>query len=637
MRTNHNASNRTAHDTASSTAQGTGPGSAPRTAPGTAPSPVQRTISSSCAKARCARSKQLFGKGLTSTRISAHARTLSGFELIAWRLYWAIQAERAEFGNRANRAIARSSVRCISRLFHAAELDLDPLSFAAIVRPRRVVLRRWCERSPTRYLEYFLFDVGRIEMNRLTKLALLAMLGLGIAGFARFVLAQSPGQQPPASSPYTLPPGSPPPVSLPGGPSLPSAPLPNGPSLPSAPLPTVPLPNAPLPATPSVGAPAPEGLKPLDVSPVLPTLPKQNAPASIHNELSKPVMPKVDLPKTDLPKVDGPSAPIKNEFPPTPAAQVDVGSARIERDGHPQNEDNPTGRQEPAVSVEWIGPPAAKVNQPADYSLVVRNVCNLGVSQVIVRVRVAEGVTVVATEPKALQEGNVLMWEVGNLLPKQERNLMLKLTCASKGDINCQAWVTFTGATAMTIRVREPKLMIKATAPEKVLVNDACTFLLTVSNPGDHPADQVKIHANLSEGLEHARGRGIDYDIGSLAAGETRSVQVICAAKSGGEQVCDATAEAEGGLKAADKAAVNVIMPRIDLEVAGPKLRYLDRKATYTIKVANPGDAPAANVAVNVLVPAGFKFMTADNGGRHDFSTRTVQWFLGEVGPGQSR
>jgi hypothetical protein len=468
-------------------------------------------------------------------------------------------------------------------------------------------------------------------MNRLTKVALLAMLGLGIAGFARLVLAQTPGQQPPVNSPYTLPPGSPPPVSLPGGPSLPSAPTPSAP-LPSAPLPSAPLPMAPLPGIPPVNTPAPDGLKPLDISPTLPTTPKHDTPRPVRTELPKTEMPKVELPKTDLP-----STPIKNDFPSAPAAQIEGSPARIERDAHLQNEDNPTGRQEPAVSMEWIGPPAAKVNQPADYSLVVRNVCNLGVSQVIVRVRVADGVTVAATEPKALQEGNVLMWEVGNLLPKQERNLVLKMTCATKGDINCQAWVTFTGATAMTIRVREPKLMIKATAPDKVLVNDACTFLLTVSNPGDHPADQVKIHANLSEGLEHARGRGIDYDIGSLAAGETRSVQVICAAKAGGEQVCDASAEAEGGLKAADKAAVSVIMPRIDLEVAGPKLRYLDRKATYTIKVANPGDAPAANVAVNVLVPAGFKFMTADNGGRHDFSTRTVQWFLGEIGPGQSR
>jgi uncharacterized repeat protein (TIGR01451 family) len=198
--------------------------------------------------------------------------------------------------------------------------------------------------------------------------------------------------------------------------------------------------------------------------------------------------------------------------------------------------------------------------------------------------------------------------------------------------------VTFTGSSAMRIRVREPKLLIKATAPEKVLIDEGATFLLTVSNPGDHPAEQVKIHAELTEGLVSPRGQKISFDVGNLAPGETRSVQVICEAKAGGEQKCSASAEAEGGLKAADAASVNVVVPRIDLEVVqAPKLRYLDRPATYVFKVTNTGDAPAANVMVSDLIPAGFKYVSASNGGRHDFSTRTVSWFLGEIPPGQSR
>src|SRR5204862_4427561 len=93
----------------------------------------------------------------------------------------------------------------------------------------------------------------------------------------------------------------------------------------------------------------------------------------------------------------------------------------------------------------------------------------------------------------------------------------------------------------------------------------------------------------------------------------------------------------EGGLKAQDTANINVIMPRLDIAVEGPGLRYLDRKAMYTLKVTNPGDAPATNVTVRDVVPDGFKVLAASDGGRHDFQTRTVSWFLGEVGPGQRR
>ena len=75
-------------------------------------------------------------------------------------------------------------------------------------------------------------------------------------------------------------------------------------------------------------------------------------------------------------------------------------------------------------------------------------------------------------------------------------------------------------------------------------------------------------------------------------------------------------------------------MPRLDLQMSGPGLRYLGRKAVYSLKVTNPGDAPASNVTIGDLVPEGFKVLAASEGGRHDFTTRTVSWFLGEIGRG---
>src|SRR5262249_39445074 len=107
--------------------------------------------------------------------------------------------------------------------------------------------------------------------------------------------------------------------------------------------------------------------------------------------------------------------------------------------------DNPVGRQEPAVSLEWIAPPTAKVGQPGDYTLVVRNACNIPVQQVLVRVRIPNGLTIAATEPKAVSENNVLMWELGTLMAKQEKVMQMKLVADARGDVTPQAWVTFTG------------------------------------------------------------------------------------------------------------------------------------------------------------------------------------------------
>jgi len=299
--------------------------------------------------------------------------------------------------------------------------------------------------------------------------------------------------------------------------------------------------------------------------------------------------------------------------------------------------DNLTGRQEPSVSMEWVGTPVAKIGQSADYSLVVRNISNNPLQQVKVKALIPSGLSMVSSEPRATAEEAMQAWDLGTLVAKQERIIQIKLKAEHKGDATPKAWVTFTGAAAMRLRIREPKVALKCSVPEKVLVGDTAAFTLTVSNPGDGSAEQVKIRALLTEGLEHARGNKIDFDVGSLAPGESRNVTLLCATRAGGMQKCEVTAEAEGGITAKDSAALNVIMPRLDLQLVGPRLRYLDRRAIYSLKVTNPGDASATNVTVAHTVPAGFKVLAASDGGRHDFQTRTVSWFLGEIGPGQGR
>jgi uncharacterized repeat protein (TIGR01451 family) len=198
-----------------------------------------------------------------------------------------------------------------------------------------------------------------------------------------------------------------------------------------------------------------------------------------------------------------------------------------------------------------------------------------------------------------------------------------------------QAWVTFTGSSVLRVRVREPKLALQVSAPQRLPVGETAAFTLAVSNPGDGAAEQVHIRAHLSEGLEHPRGSKIDFDVGNVGPGESRTVTLLCTTRAGGPQRCEAVAEAEG-LSTRSASDVSVVSPRLDLQLAGPALRYLGRKALYTLKVTNPGDAPAANVTVTDGVPEGFKVLAATHGGRHDPSTRVVSWFLGEIPAGGS-
>jgi uncharacterized repeat protein (TIGR01451 family) len=395
---------------------------------------------------------------------------------------------------------------------------------------------------------------------------------------------------------------------------------------PPTPLPPA-LANEPAPAVPKAQASKPERDLSAPAIPDAPPVPPGDPASPNNNPKSQPapVLPPDSLPLETVPRG---RAPFENNSP-FQGIPFDEGAV-------PTN-DNPTGRQESSVSLEWIGPPVAKLGQPATYQIVVVNLNTSPVHQVRVWNRLPAGVNVLATEPHTINQGNILVWEVGTLAARQEKCLNLKLLAKTKGDFTCQAMVTFSGTSTARLRVREPKLMLKASAPEKVLVGDNATIALTVTNPGDGTADRVKVKAVLSDGLENARGRTVDFDLGNLGPNETRSVQLVCTSKAGGPQKCEAVAIAEGNLLAKDAAVVDVILPRLTIEATGPKLRYLERHAIYVFKVTNPGTAPANNVSISDQIPLGFKFASASGGGQHDFNTRTVSWFVGDLAPGQSR
>ena len=108
------------------------------------------------------------------------------------------------------------------------------------------------------------------------------------------------------------------------------------------------------------------------------------------------------------------------------------------------------------------------------------------------------GVTVRSTEPKAAKENNTLIWELGTLGPLQEKRLEMVLVPESRGDLStARPLVTVTGSTTARILVREPKLTLKASGPERTLLGDKADVNLTISNPGDGAAEHIKIKVTL--------------------------------------------------------------------------------------------------------------------------------------------
>ncbi len=336
-----------------------------------------------------------------------------------------------------------------------------------------------------------------------------------------------------------------------------------------------------------------------------------------------------------------PSSPAADELIPTRGRLtdgVDLLAPRLEM-GIPSvgSEIKLAGKQEPAVSVEWIGPQVARLNYPLNCQILVRNTGPAAVHGVTVRQRLNAGVVCKRTDPLAATDQNDIVWTIGSLQPGQTRRIELQLVATQRGALDCQASVTFTSVAGQQVQVREPLLAVKMRVPEKAVTGDKLNVLFAVANPGDGVTEGIKIKAILPDGLECARGRVVDIDIGNLEPKETRTLQIPCTARASGAQKCTIVASAEGNLSATDQGVTEVLEARLDLAMQGPKLRFIDRHAAYQVKVSNPGAVSAPNVVLQEVVPAGFKFHAATNGGCWDEATKTVSWQLGELLPGQSR
>jgi uncharacterized repeat protein (TIGR01451 family) len=163
------------------------------------------------------------------------------------------------------------------------------------------------------------------------------------------------------------------------------------------------------------------------------------------------------------------------------------------------------------------------------------------------------------------------------------------------------------------------------------MIGEEAVLAIEVSNPGTGVATGVVLTENVPAGFQHQAGSELEYKIGTLKPGETRQIQLAMAAAKPGAFTNVLSAEGEANLKAEDRAKVEIIAPAIDVAMEGPKRRFLEREATYTVSVMNNGTAPARQVELVAYLPRGLKFVSANNSGQYEASTQSVHWLLAEL------
>ena len=290
------------------------------------------------------------------------------------------------------------------------------------------------------------------------------------------------------------------------------------------------------------------------------------------------------------------------------------------------------GPQSPTLLIEKAAPKEIQVGKQCKFAIRVRNTGKATAYQVRVFDEVPQGTRLVSTSPTANQGANgQLSWDIGSLSPGEEKILELQLMPTDEGDIGSVATVSFAAESSVRTRCTRPLIEIRSTAGRKVMIGDTHIVNIEIHNPGSGDASGVMLLETIPAGVSHPSGPSLELEIGTLRAGETKKLKLALKAEQAGVIQNRLIVKADANLQASSDVAFEVIAPALKVSVQGPRKRYLERQATYTIVLDNPGTAPAKEIDLVSKLPKGMKFVRANNLGEYNSASHSVHWSLAEL------
>ncbi len=437
--------------------------------------------------------------------------------------------------------------------------------------------------------------------------------------------------------------------SLPTGPSFPSdlAPSPFAPPASSrtAPQPSLPepMPAAPISREPNSGAAGSlgDGFRGTSSPPIAGS---GSGPAAAR--LQPPTLTDAPPPSISEPTTPPPAFPSRPATQPAPVANGvpsnSVGATPVSTSaGAGFASPAPgvrhlEGSQNPSMEIQKRAPSEVQVGIPATFTILVRNVGTATAYDVAVHDAIPKGATLIRTNPSAqVDPQGKLLWKLGEMAAGSEQVLTLDVTPEAEGELGSVASVTFAAQASVRTMSTKPELVVKQTSAESVLGGDSVSITIEVSNVGTGTARNVELEEDVPSNMRHSSGVStLGLTIGDLAPGESERVVIDLTAVAAGQAVNRIRAISSNNARYESTATIDVVQPKLAIEIEGPRLRYLERQATYRASISNTGTAMARDIELLLYLPRGLEYTSAANEGTYLRDQHAVAWSLAELSAG---
>jgi len=336
------------------------------------------------------------------------------------------------------------------------------------------------------------------------------------------------------------------------------------------------------------------------------------------------------------------SVPTNNDIGPLPPAPGSLSGALADPIGTPTlagggkpGEKALEGPQQPTLVIQKFAPGEIQVGKPAKFVLQVRNAGSQAADNVTVHDEVPQGTQLISTSPSSTNDGSRLVWQLGKLSPGEDRTVEMQVMPKAEGELGSVATVTYSAQASVKTHCTMPQLAVRLTAPSEVMIGGQQHVKIEIRNPGSGDATGVMLFENVPPNVKHVAGPTLEFEIGTLRAGETRELDLVLTAEKAGKVTNTLTARAQDNLQVQQQVDFEVIAPGLSVAVQGPDRRYLERPATYEVSVQNSGTAPAHDVQIVTKLPKGMRFVKANNMGEYDAANHAVYWSLAELPKGE--
>lgn len=220
---------------------------------------------------------------------------------------------------------------------------------------------------------------------------------------------------------------------------------------------------------------------------------------------------------------------------------------------------------------------------------------------------------------------------VGNLAPKQSKEVLVKAKASSIGEYESGATATATGGVTAesndtTTVVQQPKLAITTNCPKTRYIGRDVEFEYKVTNTGNAVAANTIVDATIPAGTKvkgaapqaSANSQVVSWNLGSLSPGSSRTMTMSVTPSTPSTLLSKATAKAECATPVSDSCQTDVRgIPAILMEVVDLEDPIeVGENVTYVVTITNQGSAVDTNIRITCDIPNASRYVSSSGATR---------------------